>query len=321
MPENSDVPRQDKLYSLLSGKNTLEASHILADVFVACFGERWGARGEILKLLLPRGRANTWSDLDRHINSFCKQFYLSNKQNVQEQNSKAIQFLDNVRFVIESLPQRHDYKPDNGKEEYRTPQEAGYHFVMCSLCWRAVARRPLEKKTPLCHLHDLPSTNAEYRRRARMKLQVELTRFRLVKALPTLWELRQERKPEQEYKADLNNNIQYNILAPQEQPNTDLNTYLLNLCLNPDGPLPHLARYLHSLSSSPLNFPLQTPKDILQALEYPVYLHKLPSHIQEAWNCYLNDRSKHFRLNYVKILTAEAWLQENTKRKHGGKRR
>ncbi|MDR1988234.1 MAG: hypothetical protein LBQ24_05935 [Candidatus Peribacteria bacterium] len=52
-----------------------------------------------------------------------------------------------------------------------------------------------------------------------------------------------------------------------------------------------------------------------------MYLHKLPSHIQEAWDCYLDDRSKHFRLNYVKVITAEAWLMVNSQCQHGGKRR
>lgn len=250
-----------------------------------------------MKLLLPGGRANTWSDLDRHINHFCRQFYPNHKE-----NAERILLLDEVRFVIQNLPQRQDYKPNDGKEKYSTPLETSYHFVICSLCWRSVARQPLEKKTPLCHIHDLPSTNAEYRRRARMKSQVEHTKLQLVKALPTLWELRQEHQAEQEHK-------------------TDLNEYLQGLCLNPDGSLPYLARYLQSLASPHLNLPLQTARDILQALEYPVYLHKLPSHIQEAWDCYLDDRSKHFRLNYVKVITAEAWLMVNSQCQHGGKRR
>lgn len=289
MPKSLNTLGQDELHQLLEGKNTLEAARTLADVFVLCFGERWGAQGDILKSLLPKGRAGTWGELDRQLTHFCKQFY-------HEQDEEKVKLLDDVRFVIENLPQRQDYKPVEGKEEYPTPQEAAYHFVLCSLCWRSVARRPLEKKHPLCHIHDLPSTNSEHRRRARMKVQVEERRFQLVKALPSLWTLRREHK-------------------------ADLNEYLQRLCLNPDSPLPYLVRYLQSLSSPPLDLPLQTAKDIVEALEYPIYIHRLPPHVQEAWDCYLNDRSQHFKLHYVKVLTAEAWLEVDAKRQHGGKRR
>jgi len=288
MPESVNTLEQSELQQFFDGKNTLETARILANVFVASFGERWGTQRDILQSLLPKGRAGTWGELDRNINSFAKRFY--------EQDEEKIRLLDEVRFAIQNLPQRQDYKPIAGKENYPSPQDTAYHFVLCSLCWRAVARRPLEKKPPLCHIHDLPSTNAEYRRRARMREQVEQRRFQLVKALPSLWTLRQEHK-------------------------IDLDGYLQGLCLDPDSPLPYLARYLHSLSCPPLDLPLQTTKDIMEALEYPVYSQKLPPHIQEAWNCYLDDRSQHFRLNYVKLLTAEAWLEVDAKRQHGGKRR
>jgi hypothetical protein len=285
MPEDLNFP-QDKLYKLFIGKNTLELARTLADTFVACFGEHWGTKEDVLKCLLPKGRASTWGDLDRHINSFCKQFYK------HEQNAEVIRFLDNVRFVIQDLPQRQDYKLPESKEEYNSPQETAYHFVMCSLCWRAVPRRPLEKKTPLCHLHDLPSTNRDYRRRARMKAQVEQTKLQLVKALPGLMGLRHDDK-------------------------VNLDKYVQDLCHT----LPYLARYLQSLTLLPHNLPLQTSRNVLQALEHPVYLHKLPSHLKEAWDCYLDDRSQHFRLNYVKLLTAEAWLKTDANHQHGGKRR
>lgn len=281
----------ETLRKLFAGKNTLELARILADVFVARFGEHRGGKGEILKCLLPKGRAGSWSDLDRHITSFCKQFHLDH-----ERHTEIIQFLDELRFVIEALPQRQDYKPPEDKEEYPTPKEAAYHFVMCSLCWRAVARRPLEKKTPLCHIHDLPSTQSEYRRRARMRRLVEERKLELVKSLPSLWELRR-------------------------QHGRDLEKYLQGLCLGSHSSLPYLASYLQSLGKAPACLSLQTKRDIVEALEYPVYLHKLSPHIQEAWGCYFADRATYFKLLYVKLLTAEAWLAEDAKRQHGGKRR
>jgi hypothetical protein len=278
------------IHELFSGKNTLETARILADVFVTRFGEHWGTKEDILKHLLPKGRANTWANLDKHINIFCKQFYPNH-----EEHTEKIKFLDEARFIIQNLPQKQDYKPTENKQDYKTPQETAHHFVTCSLCWRAVLRQPLEKKTPLCHIHDLPSTNPTYRRRTRIKGQVELRKLQLLKSLPGLMGLRHDNK-------------------------TDLDRYVQELCLNPACPLPYLTSYLHSLKQPPLNLPLQTGKDVLQALEHPIYP-KLPPHIQEAWNYYLDDRGKHFHLNYIKILTAEAWLEIDAKHQHGGKRR
>ncbi len=271
--------------SIFDGKNTLEVARIIAEIFTLQFGCQGGTKDEILKTLLPKGRANTWSNLDKHINLFCKQFYQK-----YEQNAKEIQFLDNVRYILEDLPQRQKYRLPESKEEYPTAQATAEHFITCSLCWRSVAQKPLEKKTPLCHIHDLPSSSNEYRRRARMKVQVVNDIVKLTKSLPTLWEIKRSGQ--------------------------NLNEYLKGLCLNPESPLPYLVKYLQSL-----NLPLETEKDILQALEYPVYYHKIPLHIKEAWDFYMEDRSKHFKLNYIKLLTAEAWLQADAERKHGGRRR
>jgi hypothetical protein len=288
------------LRQLFIGKNTLELARILADGFVVRFGERWGTQGEVLSCFLPHGRACTWGELDKHINVFCKRFYLKH-----EEYAEAIQFLDEVRFVIQDLPQRQEYTPLEDKADYPSPLESAYHFVLCSLCWRAVERRPLEKKTPLCHSHDLPSSHPEYRRRARLRGRVEMVRVRLVKALPNLW------------------SVKWGALEQGEVgrgDQVDLDGYLQGLCLAPDSPLPYLSQYLRSLSRPPLDLPLATAKDVLNALEYHVYP-KLPPRVREAWDCYLEDRSRHFRLNYVKLLTAEAWLETDAKHPHGGKRR
>jgi hypothetical protein len=64
---------------------------------------------------------------------------------------------------------------------------------------------------------------------------------------------------------------------------------------------------------------LESARNILEALEYPVY-GKLPSVTKRAWECYLEDRGQHFHLNYLKLLTAEAWLEVDSRSQHGGKR-
>jgi hypothetical protein len=42
------------------GKNTLETARILAEMFAIRFGVSFGTREEILRHLLPKGRAGTW---------------------------------------------------------------------------------------------------------------------------------------------------------------------------------------------------------------------------------------------------------------------
>jgi hypothetical protein len=101
------------LRQLFIGRNTLEVARILADGFVVRFGEHWGTQGEILRGLLPRGRACTWGELDKQINVFCKRFYLKH-----EEHAEVIQFLDEVRFVIQDLPQRQEYQPSADKADY-----------------------------------------------------------------------------------------------------------------------------------------------------------------------------------------------------------
>lgn len=257
------------LKNQLIAKNTQEIARILADEFIRLYGEKWGKRAEILQCLMPRGKATTWSGLDRNINHFCKQFY----KEWQEHENK-VAFLDEARFALAALPMKQDYKLDESKPQYSKPEYIAQFFETCSLCWRSVLKRPLEKKTPLCHLHDLPSAHPEYRKRARTKKQMEALRLHLLKSLPPLIHLKKEL-------------------------GTELNDYTKTLCLNREGPLKHLTSYLYSL-----NMPLNSGQDILQALEYPIYQKQLSKPILQAWTLHLEDRGKHFKLNYIKLLTA-----------------
>jgi hypothetical protein len=286
-PHNSN---QADLFKQFQCKNTLEIARILALEFVNLFGNECGTQEQITNRLLPAGRAATYANLDRNINVFCKQFYSE-----RDQHADKIEFLDQARFALQALPQKQDYKLPEHKSDYHTPQDLAEHFTFCSLCWRAVARHPLEKKTPLCHLHDLPSQAPEYRRRARLKKEVEALKLQLLETLPPLGAVKAELK-----------------LKGQ----TDLTDYLQNLCLAPDSPLIFLSKYLHSL-----NLPLDSPQDILQALEHPIYRDKLPPLMTEAWNFHFDDLGKHFKLAYLKLITAEAWLRTDAEHQHGGKRR
>ena len=254
------------------------------------FGTATITSTDLTKTLLPQGKANTWYMLDRNINLFCKQFY-----DTWDEDQDKVAFFDEIRFLIDSLPKKQDYKLPESRGEYPSPQEAASHFVTCSLCWRVVTRRPLEKKTPLCHVHDMESTSSEYRRRARMKGQVELIRMSLLKSLPVLTVLKFEK-------------------------GIDIDSYVMGLCVNEDSPLSCLVEYLSSLAVSE-GVSLGSAREILEALEAPIYTKKLTPLFVDAFDFYLMDRSKHFRLNYIKLLTAEAWLEVDSKRKHGGWRR
>ena len=276
----------NEILDLLSGKNTIEAAHILSEAFVNRFGMEHGSGAEIVRKLLPKGKASSWSMLDRNINLFCRQFY-----DAWEEGEDKVDFWDHARFALNSLPMRQDYKLSPDKERYPSSEEAARNFVMCSLCWRTVFRWPLEKKAPLCHLHDLPSSSSEYRKRMRMKKRAEANRLALIKSMPPLTCVKRELEAE-----------------PSE--------YLQAICLNENGPLPKLAKYLHALS-----LPLATGTEIMRALEHPIYWDRISPFMAQTWEYYLADRGRHFKLSYVSILTAEAWLQAEEKYRHGGRRR
>lgn len=282
--EQNQEHSQGKLAEQLQGKNTIEAALILALEFVCRFGEDWGTVADLTSHLMPRGRANTWPMLDRNINFFCRYFY-----DTWETNEDKIVFFDEVRFILQSLPMRRDYKTDLEKYKITKPEAAAEYFSLCSLCWRSVFRLPLEKKTPLCHLHDLPSTYPEYRKRMRLKKHVQTLKYALLKSQPPL-------------------NLAKDL-------KTEPNDYVLSLCTKEDSPFPYLAKYLRSLS-----LPLNSNKEILQALEHPIYLNRVPSMEAQAWEYYIEDKAEHFKENFLKLITAEAWLRAEAEHKHGGKR-
>lgn len=287
----------EELRQTLIGKNTLESARILANEFVKRFGSEYGSVSSLMDALLPKGRACSWSMLDRNISIFCKQFYAwqnnkdSEESNDWERDREKLEFLDKVRFLLGELPHKRDYKLNPDKAIFLSPEHAAEHFVTCSLCWRSVLKHPLEKTTPLCHTHDLPSTHSEYRKRQRLKKYIESIRQELLNTLPPLTQIK--------LKLRLN-----------------LNSYVHSLCTCSDTPLPHLYKYLQSLG-----MPLTTGKDILYALESPIAFNRLSKFTTETWEYYLNDRGEHIRLTYTQLLTAEAWLRVESEHTHGGKRR
>ena len=274
------------MQKLLKGKNTIEAAHAISQVFIEKFGTKYDIAQEILSKLILRGKSPTWASLDRNLNLFCRQFYED-----YEQHEDKINFFDEIRFIIQNLPQRQDYKFSDHKLEFKEPEKAQEYFTTCAHCWRTVFKKPLQKTTPLCHLHDFPSTHPTYRKLARTKKYAEQILFQILQSIPPLNLAKQAVRAEQ-------------------------NEYIKSLCLNEKGVLPYLASYFNSL-----NMPLRTNKEIVEALEYPIQLNKASGILREAWEFYLADRAEHFKFNYLVMIRAEAWIRAEKERKHGGKRR
>jgi len=281
-PEAAEIEVRQRVF----GKNTIQIAGIFAKEFVKRFGEKWGNASEVAKALLPAGRASTYSNLHYNINMFCKQFYPT-----WQTDTDKVEFFDNMRFILDSLPMRMDYKPSEKKASYHTPKEIAEHFIQCHLCWRSVARKPFEKRTPLCHKHDLQSTSSEYRKLARMKTQVDNIKSQLKMTLPTLGYIK-------------------------SKINHRLDVYLMNMCRSDDSPLQYLVTYLRTL-----NMPLTYGEDIMRALEHPLRLNKIDSMTALAWQFHFEVRGAYFERNYDKLLSAEAWLRVAAGYKHGGKRK
>jgi len=292
-----------ELRERLLGKNTLQAGKILAEEFVKRFGEKDGTAEEVAKKLLPSGRATRWEDLDRNITLFCKRFYGTwdvfatgedgTEQRIGEitRNDDAqVEFFDKVRYVLYSLPRQRDYKLPEQKAEYTTPSDIARNFVPCFLCWRSVARKPREKKTPLCHIHDLPSTHTEYRRRKRLRARMLEIQRELKRTVKTPAWVKQNTK-----------------IHPRD--------FFASMCISPNGYFPYLVQYLQSLG-----MPLNELEDIMKALEHPVYFDKLSDLMKEAWQFHFDDLGAYFELNYNRLIRAESWLQAEAEYQHGGKR-
>lgn len=265
-----------ELYEWLLGKNTPQAARIVANEYIDRFGETEGTIKRVIQALIPKGRANSWEDLDLNITLFCKQF---NVVNCFDKYRHLI-FFDNIRFLLNELPQRKDYKPDKEK----------YYFVTCDFCWRSVPRISTCKNRPLCDVHNVDSTNREYRRRKRLAVRAYEIWNVILNSVPGLKWVRN------------NTNID-----PQE--------FYLNMCRDKNGYLPYLAEYLESLC-----LPLTSPKDIIMALEHGIYLNKMSPVIHQAWEAHVEFLAENlFWMYHRTLFVAEAWLQADAECKPRGR--
>jgi hypothetical protein len=284
------------LLECLWGINTRQAARIIAEEFVARFGEVSGTVQILTKRLSPPGRAGTWGELEERMSKICRIDNctwsirrLENQPDVPEEE----RFFLRIMNIIAALPKTRDYRPaekKSGKKiAYGTPREMADNFVTCDLCWRSVPQLVRTKKIHLCHLHDIPSTSPKYRRQ---------------KAL-------------QKYVADIVKQLQIYVIDPltAERDGYHPAGYVWALCVDKNSPLPYLVNYLQSL-----NMPLNSVENVVRALEHPVYLDKLDEPVRQAWEFYFDDRGAYLERHYPRVLLAEAWLRADAEHQHGGKR-
>lgn len=277
----------DALREELLKKNTIQTAEILAKTYEMTFGGAGGSSQEVRRILNPYGRAMTWEGLDYNICQYCKYLrttygirmgqkdsligeYYDITDDIQPQNN----FWDDARKILESLPQRLDYKVE----------ERGFNatyniadFRSCSLCWRSVFRWP-SKLPPLCHIHaKWDKRGSAYR--ARLRLQKKYT---------ALWDCVRESVPN-------NHIVKFEIeKIPKE--------YYAELVLDKHGTLGHVAKYLHSL-----HVPLNSPTGIARALDEPHPPWENDA-VKTLWSQYFQDYGSHFNMIYLRLVGAETWL-------------
>jgi hypothetical protein len=284
-----------ELLERLLGVNTRQAARIIAEEFVARFGEISGTVEELTKRLSPPGRAGKWGELEKRMSQICwiDNCEWSTRHLKQLDVPEEEAFFLRVMNVIGALPKRRHYRPAENKSgkkiEYGTPRDIADDFVVCGLCWRSVPKLVRTKKVHLCHLHDIPSTSPEYRRQ----------------------------KGLQKYIADIVKELQSRVLEPSKAARKGYHPagYVWALCVDKNSPLPYLVNYLQSL-----NMPLDSVENLMRALEHPVYLDKFDEPVKKAWEFYFEDRGAYLEKHYERVLLAEAWLRADAEHKHGGKR-
>lgn len=294
------LDRDEAEYALLErlwGTNTRQAARIIAEEFVARFGEISGAVDVLTKRLSPLDRAEKWGELEERMSKLCWtdnfEWSTRNINNQPDEPEEELFFL-RVMNVISALPKELDYRPAENKAgkkiDYGTPREITDNFAICALCWRSVPRLNRRKKIYLCHLHDIPSTSPEYRRQ---------------KAL-------------QKYVADIVRKLRIYVLNPR-MAEYDMGyhsaRYVWALCVDTNSPLPYLVNYLQSL-----NLPLDSVENVVRALEHPVYLDKFAEPVRQAWEFYFDDRGAYLERHFPQVLLAEAWLRADAEHRRGGKR-
>ena len=192
----------------LIGKNTIQAVKIIAAEFEGRFkGKGRTTAQDIIRVLNPGGKAVSWARVDVNICLLCKRFSMMAEllekqrdflgegwEDMPEVLYRQIDFFDKVRLILNSLPRMGYYKLSEEVSDYSNAHGKIESFEPCFLCWRSVPRTRGEKKTPLCHVHDMMSTSKEYRRRKNMRKRMLEVLEKLEATVPTPADIWKESK-------------------------------------------------------------------------------------------------------------------------------
>ena len=129
------VPEYDLLEHLF-GKNTRQATRIIAEEFVTRFGETSGTVDLLTKRLSPPGRAGTWAELEERIAGICRADncpWSTRHPDEQPDVSGEELFFLRVKDVIGALPKRRNYKvPENKFARFQVQSATPSPWVLAS---------------------------------------------------------------------------------------------------------------------------------------------------------------------------------------------
>ena len=291
------------LRSKFLGKNTIQATHIIAEEYVKRFGDMPWDLDCIKSKLSPNRQSTTWQELQRNTEKlgFLYQPYVAAGgvyKFIDPEDEKILDFLDTIIHIIDTLPQEKDYEPHVKKKAPTGQKQIKPVFTECFLCWRSVLINGIRKTPHLCGLHSretMPQDGIKHLGKAITRSRTPV--FRRRKAL---------RKRVMQIHEELL------ISVPKPFPdsgNADIITAssaLLDKYIKQDAILPNVAEHL--LES---HLPLDSLQDIALALEAPLNVEELSAYDKNAWDHHLQPYSKHEIEQHV-IPYSESYREADT---------
>lgn len=288
-PTGDEITLREKL----SGKPPSKVISLIAEDFAARFGDVNKVGLDIQLFLKKDARYCGWGELDKRIQ-------YAHRLMRQFQQTQAADYLDRLRNITFTLSNQ--LRPEDlpeSKQRYKTPEEAARNFGTCHLCWRSVPRDPRGNRILYCHRHsygEKPSRHPEHRRLAAIKRG----------------DPKKGRMSIDDRVRELHAKVHLPIMRTKKSA-TERNTYYAHLCLELNGPLPHLARFLRDQGVI-----IPDCEAIGRALENATNIpyENLSDVNRAAWQFFFEvEMGWYLFLYWEKIFLAEAWLAGDAERR------